>query len=66
MWPLLLLALTLSGCTVYHGGVKDVNLHLKDGKPIHLAVEKCDLKVYLALYGVISSEENCKTEITNY
>ena len=21
-----------AGCTVYHGGVKDVDLHIKDGK----------------------------------
>lgn len=52
-----LLAL-LSGCTVYHGGVKDVTL-LKDGG---VALEKCDLKVYLAFYGLVTSEDNCRTE----
>lgn len=51
-------ALLLSGCTVYHGGVKNVT-PLKDGS---LSVDKCDLKVYFAFYGVVTSEENCTTE----
>lgn len=54
----LMLSLSLSGCTVYHGGVKDVT-PLKDGS---LSVDKCDLKVYFAFYGLVASEENCTTE----
>jgi hypothetical protein len=55
---LLGLLVLLSSCTVYHGGVKDVTL-LKDGG---VALEKCDLKVYLAFYGLVTSEDNCRTE----
>jgi hypothetical protein len=55
----LILSTVLSGCTVYHGGVKDVTL-AKDGS-LHL--EKCDLTVYFAFYGLVTQEDNCKTEI---
>jgi hypothetical protein len=53
-----LLVVFISGCTVYHGGVKDVTM-LKDGG---MALEKCDLTVYLAFYGLVTSEDNCRTE----
>ena len=55
---LLFLSGLASGCTVYHGGVKNVT-PLKDGS---LSVDKCDLKVYFAFYGLVASEENCTTE----
>ena len=55
----LFVAALLSGCTVYHGGVKDVT-PLKGGG---LSMEKCDLKVYFAFYGLVAAEENCKTEV---
>lgn len=58
MYLALILALALSGCTVYHGGVKDVT-PLKDGG---VSIDRCDLKVYFAFYGVVASEENCTTE----
>lgn len=59
---IMFLLLFPAGCTVYHGGVKDVDLHIKDGKADKLVLQKCDLKVYLAFYGLVASQENCRTE----
>lgn len=49
------LALTLGGCTVYRG-VTDVR-----PSPRGIEVQKCDLKVYLALYGLAASQTNCES-----
>lgn len=60
---LLLLSVLLTGCTVYHGGVKEVDLAIDStAKTGTLVVQKCDLKVYLALYGLVAAEENCRTD----
>lgn len=48
----------LSGCTVSHGVVKDVH---SDGQG-NLVVHKCDIKAYLAFYGLIAADENCTVE----
>lgn len=62
MYLVLILGLLLSGlttgCTVYHGGVRDVTL-MKDGS---VQLERCDLKVYLALYGIVATDSDCTTE----
>lgn len=47
-------ALALSGCTVYRG-VTDVRTN---GGGVE--VQKCDLKVYFALYGLAATQTNCE------
>jgi PBP1b-binding outer membrane lipoprotein LpoB len=51
----LLAALLLSGCTV-SSYVKDVRKN-QDGS---LSIERCDLTVYLAFYGLIAKPTDCK------
>lgn len=53
-----LLALSLSSCTVSQGIVKDVRVQPDKS----LKIRQCDLVVYLALYGLIATEENCHDE----
>lgn len=57
----LILALTcaaLTGCTVSHGVVKDVHADTTG----QLVMTKCDVKSYLAFYGLIAADENCREE----
>lgn len=53
--PVMVLVLALGGCTVYRG-VTDVRTN---GGGIE--VQKCDLKVYFALYGLAASQTNCES-----
>lgn len=48
----------VSGCTVSHGVVKDVHTDATG----NLVMEKCDVKAYLAFYGLIAADENCRME----
>lgn len=54
---LAVLMLTLTACTVTHH-VREVQVDRVAGV---MRVEKCQLKVYLAMYGVVS-EEVCQWE----
>lgn len=51
--------LLFAGCTVVNGAVTDVTPK-DDGT---LIVRKCDVKAYLAFYGLIAATENCRNEI---
>lgn len=53
----LLTGFMLLGCTVFRG-VTDVKQTQDE-----LTVEKCDLTVYLALYGLVTSTDNCRREV---
>lgn len=58
-WLIISLLYLLSACSVVEGMVKDVQPN-KDGS---VTLQKCDLKVYFALYGLIAAEKECREEI---
>lgn len=53
----LAVSILLTGCTITPF-VRDVQKH-DDGK---VAIERCDLTVYLAVYGLIAKATDCHTE----
>ena len=55
-----LVCLFLTGCTISAGVVKDVR-PAHDGQP--MMIDRCDLVVYLAFYGLVTAERNCRTEV---
>jgi uncharacterized protein YceK len=58
---LLIAVCVFSGCTVATH-VKDIRTVNRVDEPIRLEQQKCELKVYLAIYGLISSDSDCKWE----
>ena len=58
---LLIAVCVFSGCTVATH-VKDIRTVNRDAGPIRLEQEKCELKVYLAFYGLVASDSDCRWE----
>lgn len=58
---LLIAVCVFSGCTVATH-VKDIRTMNRVDEPIRLEQQKCELKVYLALYALFTSDSDCKWE----